>query len=93
MLGVPVLEGVVGAFAEEFLELVVADAAVALRGADAGFVEGLCARVRRMGRLTERDVLLQARGVAELEGGDDPGGIVAVALADADAVGLGEEIL
>jgi hypothetical protein len=30
VLGVPVLEGVVGAFAEEFLQLIVADAAVAL---------------------------------------------------------------
>jgi hypothetical protein len=40
VLGVPVLEGVVGAFAQEFLQLVVTDAAMALRWADAGFVEG-----------------------------------------------------
>jgi hypothetical protein len=45
------------------------------------------------GTVDEWDVLLEARRVAELEGGDDAGGVVAVALADADAVGVGEQVL
>src|ERR1017187_3638356 len=92
VLGVPVLEGVVGAFAQEFLQLVVADATVALRGADASIVEGASEAVdcRAIEKL---DVLLEAGCVAELEGGDDAGGVVAVALADADAVGVGQQIL
>ena len=93
VLGVPVLEGVVGAFAEEFLQFVVADAAVALGRADAGFIRGPSRESVDGGAVEKRDVLLEAGRVAELEGGDDAGGVVAVALADADAVGLGQEIL
>jgi len=92
VLGVPVLEPVVGAFGQEFLQLVVGDAAMALGGADAGFMEGFC-ETMDCGAIEERHVLLEAGGVAELEGGDDAGSVVAVALADADAVGVGEQVL
>ena len=91
VLGAPVLERVVGAFAEEFLEFVVADAAVALGGSDASFEEG-AGELFDDGPVEERDVLLEAGGIAELDGLEDAGGVVAVALADADAVGVGEEI-
>jgi hypothetical protein len=37
-----------------------------------------------------RTVLLLARSAAELEGSDDAGGVLPIALADPDAVGFGE---
>ena len=82
----------VGAFAEEFLQLVIADAAMALGGTDAGFIEG-ASELFDDGTVDEWDVLFEARRVAELEGGDDAGCVVAVALADADAVGVREQVL
>jgi hypothetical protein len=92
VLGVPVLEGVVGAFGQEFLELVVGDAAVALWGPDAGFIEGFCETVDG-GAVEERTSCLRPGALRNLRGGDDAGGVVAVALADADAVGVRQQIL
>jgi hypothetical protein len=37
-----------------------------------------------------KTVLLLARSAAELEGSDDAGGVLPIALADPDAVGFGE---
>jgi hypothetical protein len=63
---------------------------MALGGADAGCVEGFGDGTDG-GVIDERDVPLEARGVAELEAAVMPG-VFAVALADADAVCVGEKI-
>ena len=90
--GVPVLKGIVGAFRKEFLKFVVADTAMALTRADAGLIE----RPREPGNdgaIDEGDILFEPGGVAEFQGGYDAGGVVAVALADADSIRLGKMVV
>jgi hypothetical protein len=92
VLGVPVLKGIVGAFGKEFLEFVVTDAAMALTRPDAGLIERPC-EPGNDGAIDEGDILFEPGGVAELQSGDDAGGVVAVALADADAIRLGKMVV
>ncbi len=92
VLGVPVLKGIVGAFGKEFLEFVVADAAMALTRTDTGLVERP-GEPGNDGAVDEGAVLFKAGGVAELQGGDDAGGVITVALADADAIWLGKMVV
>jgi hypothetical protein len=92
VFGVPVLEGVVGPFGKQFLKFVVTNTAVALARADAGLIERP-GEPGNDGTIDERDILFKSGGAAELQGGDDAGGVVAVALADADAIRLGKMVV